>query len=58
MDIAAIASVSKYVDLKGSVGTAIAKLAMDQSEMQSLDLIRLMESSVNPSVGANLDLRV
>lgn len=58
MDIAALASVSKYTELRQSIGTAVAKLTMDQSENQAQDLLRLMESSLNPGLGANIDIRV
>lgn len=58
MDIAALASISKYTELRQSVSTAVARLAMDQSESQSQDLLRMMETSVNPDVGVNIDIRV
>jgi len=58
MDIAALASISKYTALRQSVGTAVAKLTMDQNENQAQDLIRLMESSLNPDLGTNIDIRV
>jgi len=58
MDIAALASISKYAEFRQSVGTAVAKLVMSQSDDQTQDLIRLMESSVNPNLGSTIDIRV
>lgn len=58
MDIAALASIGKYAELRQSVGIAVAKLAMGETENNTQDLIKLMESSINPNLGSNIDLRV
>ncbi len=58
MDIAAMASISAYAGLKQSVGIAVAKLSMDQNQSQSQDLLKLIEASVNPNLGSNIDIKV
>lgn len=58
MDIAAIASIAKYSALRLSVSTAVTKLVMDQSQDHTQELVKLMEASVNPNLGANIDLQL
>ena len=58
MEIAAVATISKSSELRQSFGTAVAKLAMNQNDTQVQDLLRLMESAVNPNLGSHIDMRV
>ena len=40
------------------VGTAMLKKAMDMQEIQGNQLVQMMEQSVNPGLGRNIDIRV
>jgi len=67
MDIAAVSSalsaVNSYAPTSiGSVAQAVSvemlDQAMDMNEAMNSQLISLMEQSVNPNLGANIDLRI
>lgn len=58
MDIAAMASILKQGQLQQSVALSVVKLAMDQGEGQAQDLVKMMESSVNPNLGQSIDIRL
>ncbi|MCC3375974.1 YjfB family protein [Cohnella sp. REN36] len=52
--VTAIATAS----LKQEVGYAVLAKAKDQTEQQGQELIRMMQMSVQPHLGANLDISV
>lgn len=58
MDIAAMASILKQGQLQQSVALSVVKLAMDQGEGQAQDMVKMMESSVNPNLGQSIDIRL
>jgi len=58
MDIAALASVMKHSQIQQSVSLAVARMALDQGEVQSQELVRMMEASINPHVGQVIDLHL
>lgn len=61
MDVNAITAVSTPLSqetLGVKVGTAVTKLAMDSASQSSQAMINMMERSVNPNVGGNIDVRV
>lgn len=58
MDIAAMASMMKQSTLHMNVALSVIKLGMDASTSNSDALVRMMEQSVNPNLGANLDIRL
>jgi hypothetical protein len=55
MDIAALSIIASQTSLSQSVGLALAKKTMDVSKANSQDLIKMMELSVNPNLGSNID---
>ncbi|NLL47211.1 MAG: putative motility protein [Firmicutes bacterium] len=63
MDVAALASTLKSQEIALEVGTRLTAMAKDVMEDQGASLVRLMEStkvmelSVNPHLGSNLDVR-
>ena len=58
MDIARYASLnSQYTAMEG-VGFAMLKNAMEVQEEMGAALTQMMEQSVNPALGANIDYRV
>ncbi len=56
MDIAALSMGLSQVKLAQDIGMAVMKMAMETSEVQLADMTKLMEQSVNPNIGANLDI--
>lgn len=63
MDVAAVSMAMANVELQSRVGTAVLGKAMDMNEVLGAGLVQMidaaaMEQSVNPSVGANFDIRV
>lgn len=63
MDIAGVSMALANVELQTKVGTAVLDQAMDMNESLGTGLVNMidaaaMELSVNPGVGANLDLRI
>ena len=63
MDIAGLSMAMKTVDLQAKVGTAILDKTLDMGEVLGEGMVEMidaaaMELSVNPSVGANVDVRI
>lgn len=58
MDIEALSIAKSGAVINEQVGIAVAKLALDSVNEDSQKLTRMMELSVNPSVGSNFDTRV
>jgi hypothetical protein len=58
MDISALSiSLSQY-NLSQAVGISVLKMAKEQSSEQSQQLVQMMELSVQPNLGGNLDISV
>ena len=58
MDIAALSVISHQNAVKQQAGIAVLKKAMDNMESNNQALIKVMEQSVNPHIGANVDIKV
>lgn len=63
MDIAGLSMAMKTVDLQAKVGTAILDKTLDMGEVLGEGMVEMidaaaMELSVNPNVGANVDIRI
>lgn len=65
MDIAGLSMGLSQMKLSQEVGTSVLKMAMDSSKDQMVDFmkmvdqnVKLMESSVNPHLGGNIDLKL
>lgn len=63
MDIAGLSMELSDISLRSQVGTAMLSKAIDNKEAMGQGLVNMidaaaMEQSVNPNVGANMDLRV
>jgi len=41
-----------------AVGTQVMSMSLDNAEVQSASLTKMMEQSVNPAVGGNIDISV
>lgn len=58
IDLAAYATISAQSYTMELVSTQVLKNAMDMMEMQGAEIVQMMEQSVNPAVGRNIDIRV
>ena len=64
MEISDGLNVARYAELSAQnstmegVGIAMMKNALDMQEQIGGEIIQMMEQSVNPGLGANVDLRV
>lgn len=58
MDIAAASVVMNQSKLAQQVGLAVFKKAMDSAKTNSDTMIKVMEQSVTPHVGQNVDIRI
>lgn len=57
MDVAALSTTMAAGRVSQSVGVAVLGKAMDQMEQQSGDLLKIMEQSVQPNLGGNVNIR-
>ncbi len=63
MDIAGLSTTLATMDIQSKVGTAMLDKALDLGEVLGEGMVEMidasaMELSVNPSVGANVDVRI
>lgn len=58
MDIAALATDMKDMQFRQQVGISVAKLSMDMIQENFAETIRMMEQSVSPNLGSNLDIQI
>ncbi len=58
IDIAAYSMMNTQAQLMQGVGTKVLEKTMDLQEIQAAQLTQMMEQSVNPNLGANIDIRI
>ncbi|MNT98382.1 hypothetical protein D3C72_2409550 [compost metagenome] len=58
MDIAALSTSLSQASLSQAASIKVLSMGKQQMEQQGQGLIKMMESSVNPNVGNNLDIKV
>ena len=58
MDIAALSMSLASADLQTQIGTAVMKLSMETVEQVSDGMKQMMELSVTPYIGGNIDISV
>ncbi|MCR2803635.1 YjfB family protein [Paenibacillus soyae] len=58
MDIAAMSTMLSQASLSQAVGIKVLNMAKGQAEQQSQQLVQMMNASLDPNLGKNLDLRV
>lgn len=56
MDIAALPGLLTAQDTMNKIDTAILKKSLDTIEDSGTSMIKMMEQSVNPSVGQSIDV--
>ncbi|MGB3367413.1 MAG: YjfB family protein [Acidaminobacteraceae bacterium] len=58
MDIAALSIAMSQFKVAQSASISIAKLTMDNAKESMDQQVKMMEQSVNPGVGANIDIKL
>ena len=58
MDIASYSMANASINLMQSVGVSMLSKTLDSQKMQGDALTKMMEMSINPNVGANVDIRL
>ena len=58
MDIAALSMSLSQMKVANQASISVLKLTMDTAQQQMEDMTKIMEQSVNPHVGSNLDLKL
>lgn len=57
MDIAALSMALATSQVQTEVSVALASKAQDVIEQDGANLVKLMEQSVNPDIGGNVDIK-
>ena len=58
IDLAAYASISSQNYIMERVSTQVLKNVMDMMKMEGAELVQMMEQSVNPNLGGNIDITI
>jgi len=56
MDIAALSMNLSQMRVSQEIGVSVLKMAMETSEVQALDMTKMMEQSITPHIGGNIDI--
>ena len=58
MDIASISSAMSMAELQTDIGVAVLSKSMDNMEAMGEGMKKILESSVTPHIGGNVDVTV
>jgi len=58
MDVAAMSVVMKQGQLMQQVGMSVMKKAMENAEISTEALLKVLEQSVQPNLGQNIDIKL
>lgn len=58
MDITAFSSGLSQANLMSQVSASVLKLSMDTVEQSMDNMIKMMETSVNPNLGGTIDISI
>lgn len=58
LDVASYSVASTQAKIEQGVGTSMLKKSMEMQEMMGDQLVQMMEQSVNPGLGRNIDIRI
>jgi len=58
MNISTLSTVMKQNSLSQAVGIRLLKMSNDQATQNGQNIVKIMEQSVQPNLGGNLDLKV
>jgi len=56
MDIAALSMGLSQMKIAQQASISAMKMAMDTAKVQTADLTKMLEQSVNPHIGGNIDI--
>lgn len=56
MDIAAVSTAMSMADLQTDIGVAVLSKSMDNMETMGEGMKKILESSVTPHIGGNVDI--
>ncbi|MGN8648392.1 YjfB family protein [Gracilibacillus sp. HCP3S3_G5_1] len=57
MDIAALSIVMNQAQVKQQASVSLLDKALGQAEVQSSDMIKMLEQSMQPHLGSNIDIK-
>jgi hypothetical protein len=57
MDISAVSTALSQINTSQSAGIQVLKMVKDESVQQGQELVQMMQQSVQPNLGRNIDLR-
>ncbi|SER81406.1 Putative motility protein [Gracilibacillus ureilyticus] len=57
MDIAAMSVIMNQAQVKQQASIAVMDKALNQAETQSSDMIKMLESSMEPHLGSSIDIK-
>lgn len=58
MDIAGLSIATSQTTVMNQVSTAVLSQSLDTLETMGEGMVQMMEQSVNPNVGSNVDIRL
>ena len=58
MDIAALSMSLNQINTSSEVGVAMLSKALETQETLGDEMVKMMEQSVNPNIGGNIDISV
>ncbi|BAM48011.1 MAG: putative motility protein [Amphibacillus sp.] len=58
MDIAKLSILMNQTQLKQQASMSVMKQTMDQAEIQSEQMIQMLQQSVQPHLGAHIDVKI
>jgi hypothetical protein len=58
MDIALTSTALSQSQLSSDISTAVLKKSLDTTEQSGNNFVKMMEQSVNPNLGQNIDIRL
>ncbi|MCY9515981.1 YjfB family protein [Paenibacillus apiarius] len=58
MDIAATSTAMNQTRLSQEVSIRVLKMSNDQASQMGQDIIKMMEQSVKPNLGGNIDIKI
>lgn len=57
MDIAMMSIINSNAKIQSQVSLAVTKMAMDTSKINAINMNNMIQKSVDPNIGQNLDVR-
>ncbi|MCR4923116.1 MAG: YjfB family protein [Lachnospiraceae bacterium] len=58
MDIPALSMAMSQANVLNQVGTAVLSQSLDTFEGEAADMVKMLEQSVTPELGGNIDIRL